>query len=215
MATMKLYNADLSPFTSRVRIQIRAKGLESQIAISQRPEGDAYKAINPTGRVPSLDTGLGFVLPESETIAEYIEDNFPEPSLRGLTALSKAKVRLMSRIVDLYLMGGLQILFGQIQARDAAKIEEGLAKLSEGLGYVERYLEGPRYAIDNRLTLADCALAPALFFTNVIPSLFSKPPFLGFDKAKAYFEKLSEDTYVAPVLGEMGAALRARQAAAA
>ena len=53
---MKLYNSNLSPFASRCRIQIYAKGLD--VAMADPPGGAgsaAYKAINPTGKVPALE----------------------------------------------------------------------------------------------------------------------------------------------------------------
>ena len=108
---LTLINANLSPYTTRNRIQIRAKGLENEIALAPRMELDAYKLIAPTGRIPCLDTGHGFHIIESETIAEYIEDVFPDLSLRGKDALSRAKVRLFSRLLDIYYLAGINILF--------------------------------------------------------------------------------------------------------
>jgi glutathione S-transferase len=215
---MKLYNNDLSPFTTRVRIQIRAKSLENEIQIVPRPDIDLYKLINPTGKVPCLDTGAGFNLPESETICEFIEDSFPEPSLRGHTALGKAKVRLFSRIADIYVMGGMSILFGQVSAkpRDPARVEEGMLKLDEGLRLIEQYLSGHLYATEEKLTLADCALVPTLFFCNVVPPGFGGTPFEGRAKAKAYYERIiADDMQCAKAVQEMGVALQAFMASRA
>jgi glutathione S-transferase len=209
---MQLYNNDLSPYTTRVRLQIRAKGLENEIRIVPRPDIDAYKAINPTGKVPCLDTGAGFHLPESETICEFIEDSYPDPSLRGRTVLGKAKVRLFSRFVDLYVMQGLTTLFGQFNAkpRDPARVEEGFQKVDEGLRLIETYLSGHRYAVEERFTLADCALVPALFFCNTVPPGFGGTPFEGRAKAKAYYERVTaDDAECARAVAEMGAALQA------
>ena len=84
---MKLYQADLSPFASRVRIQLYAKQLD--VPFADPPGGlssDEYKKINPTGRVPALEVD-GTVIPESTVIFEYLEDRFPEPSLQPAEAL--------------------------------------------------------------------------------------------------------------------------------
>ena len=209
---MQLINANLSPYTTRNRIQIRAKGLDKEISLIPRMEPDAYKLIAPTGRIPCLEVADGVHLIESETIAEFIEDTFPAPSLRGSGALGKARVRLFARLLDLYFLAGLNILFGQFAAnpRDPAKIEEGLAKIDEGLAHIEHYLpEGARYAAENRLTLADCALAPAFFFANVVPGAFGKAAFLGHAKAKAYFDAISAaDPHVKRAVAEMGVALQ-------
>ncbi|MBL8549088.1 MAG: glutathione S-transferase family protein [Hyphomonadaceae bacterium] len=209
---MKLYNNDLSPFTTRVRLQIRAKGLENDVQIVPRPDIDLYKAINPTGKVPCLDTGAGFNLPESETICEFIEDSFPEPSLRGHTALGKAKVRLFSRFADLYIMDGLGVLFGQVSAnpRDPARVDEGFRKLDEGMRLIETYLSGHLYATEERFTLADCALVPTLFFCSVMPPGFGRTPFEGRAKVKAYYERIiADDMHCARAVQEMGVALQA------
>lgn len=211
MPSMTLYNADLSPFTTRNRIQIRAKGLEREIAIAPRPDLDVYKAISPTGRIPCLDTGQGFHLIESETIAEFIEDCYPQSSLRGRDALARAQVRMFARLLDVYFLTGLQILFGQFGAnpRDAAKVEDGLARMDEGLKLIEHFLSDDLYAVENRLTLADCALVPAFFYANVIPTVFGKTPFLGHAKAQAYYERIiAEDTQCKRAVEEMGASLR-------
>lgn len=215
---MTLYNADLSPFTSRVRMQIRAKGLENEILIVDRPPVEEYRSISPTGKIPCLDTGAGFNLPESETIAEFIEDSFPEPSLRGHTALGKAKVRLFSRLTDLYLMAGFSMLFGQMnpKGRDEARIAEGLAKIDDALRLIEFYLEGPLYATQDRLTLADCALVPGMFFNTTIQPAFGQAPFQGHEKARAYYETITrDDAQAARVIEEMADALKKFMARAA
>ncbi len=213
MSAMTLINNDLSPYTTRNRIQIRAKGLEHEIAFAERLPIEEYKLIAPTGRIPCLDTGAGFHLIESETIAEYIEDVFPAASLRGKDALSAAKVRLMSRLLDIYFLAGLNILFGQFSAdpRDPVQVADGLAKLDEGLALIEHYLPpNATYAAENRLTLADCALAPALFYAATIPTVFGKAPYLGHAKAQAYYERLSaNDRHVKRAVAEMSAALQA------
>src|SRR3569832_1120323 len=66
MAPMKLYSANLSPFAARPRIAIYAKGLAVEILPPPGGPGSAaYKAINPTGKVPCLVTSGGQCIPES------------------------------------------------------------------------------------------------------------------------------------------------------
>ncbi len=120
---MKLYSAVLSPFASRVRLAIYAKGLDIEITT---PPGGAtrspeYLAINPIGRVPALALDDGSVIPESDTIVEYLDDAFPTPPLRPASAEDKAKARLLARIGDLYLMSQGGGLFGQINPATATR----------------------------------------------------------------------------------------------
>jgi glutathione S-transferase len=210
--TMQLINADLSPYTTRNRIQIRAKGLDSEIALVPRMELDAYKLVAPTGRIPCLKTKEGFHLVESETIAEYIEDTFPQHSLRGEGALGAAKVRLFTRLLDVYYLAGLNILFGQFQAnpRDPAKVEDGLAKIDEGLRLIEHYLpDDAVYATEDRLTLADCALVPALFYAGGLATAFGREPFLGHAKAQTYYARITaKDPHCKRAVEEMAKSLQ-------
>jgi glutathione S-transferase len=208
---MQLYNNNLSPYASRTRLQIRAKGIESAFALLERPDPETYRAICPTGKMPALVTDSGFVLPESETIAEFIEDAFPTPSLRGDGALGAAKVRLFARFADIYLMPALTTLFAQNSAkpRDPAKVDEGVSGLGEALDYIAHFLADGAYAAEGRLTLADCALVPPLFFCNVIPLPFGQSPFLGRDKVKRYYERvIAENAACASVVAEMSTALQ-------
>ena len=84
---MKLYNANLSPYASRVRLQLYLKGIKAEIIAvpqggSHTPE---YAKLNPLEKIPTLDDN-GFHLPESSVIGEYIEDTHPTPSLRPTDA---------------------------------------------------------------------------------------------------------------------------------
>lgn len=202
---MTLYSAPLSPFAARNRIQVRAKGLMSQISIAPLPDWDAYRRISPTGKVPALETREDLVLVESDAIAEYIEDCFPSPSLRGATPDSTARGRILIRLLDLYFFAGVSILIFQHRsgAPQASRVEEGLARLDEGLRWIEFYLPDGPYAVDGRLTLADCALATGLFFTFV-STPFGQPAFLGRRRLQRYYERVNAaDPHCAAVHQEM------------
>ena len=78
---MKLYSADLSPYSARVRMQIYAKGITD--IVFELPEHwgmPKFRERFPIRRVPVLDID-GDMIPESEVIAEYLEEIHPEPSL--------------------------------------------------------------------------------------------------------------------------------------
>ena len=50
---MKLYNLGLSNFAGKCRVAIYEKGLEVELADPPGgPGSDAYKEINPTGKIP-------------------------------------------------------------------------------------------------------------------------------------------------------------------
>jgi glutathione S-transferase len=113
---MKLYQTYASPFPTRVRLLLYAKGIDVEIVeppgfhASTESKGD-YLRINPIGRVPTLVLDDGRALPESEVICEYLEDAFPEPSLRPADPFERARMRLLSRICDFYVVMAMVPLF--------------------------------------------------------------------------------------------------------
>lgn len=210
---LKLYQSDLSPFATRVRILAHAKNVKLE---NMPPPGGGlkspeYLAINPLGKIPSLDHD-GEVLIESEIICEYLEDAFPSPTLRPVDPMARAKVRLLSRMGDLYLSPPLIKLFGQLnpKARDGAVVDQAFKDVEIAGGHIAHVLEGPDYAAGSRLSLADCTLAPLIFFIEglVVPS-FGRPNPLP-EKLKSYFDGVQKDHHVARGLSEMKAALDAR-----
>jgi glutathione S-transferase len=210
---LKLYQSDLSPFATRVRMFAAAKGLKLECV---SPPGGSlksaeYLAINPIGKIPCLDHD-GVLLPESETICEYLEDKFPSPTLRPVDAQVRARVRLLSRLGDVYIAPPLFRLFGHLspKTRDAIVVDQALAESETALGNLAHFLEGSEYAVGERLSLADCTLAPFLFFfaALVAPS-FGRDMLAG--KVAAYYAGVQNDPHIAKGLGEMKVALAERR----
>jgi len=95
---MKLYSGDLSPYSARVRMQIYAKGITG--ITLERPADfgmPAFRERFPIGRIPVLDID-GDMMPESDVIAEYLEEIYPKPSLLGRSARETAHIRTLARI---------------------------------------------------------------------------------------------------------------------
>lgn len=215
---MKLYSVALSPFAARVRMAIYAKKLD-QIEILPPPgsgtKSPEYLAIHPMGKIPALVTDDGTVIPESETIVEYLEDKFPATPLRPDSAEEKARARLVTRVTELYVGPAGGALFGQINpaTRDQSVVDGSVAQLSEALTHLNYFLGGGPYAVGGALTTADCGLVPQLFFLSVFAQAFNRPELLtAHGKIGAYWAHVQTDPIAQRVLGEVGAALRERMA---
>ena len=103
---MQLYSVNLSPYASRARLAIYAKGLP--VEISFPPGGmksTEYLGINPIGKAPCLHLDDGTTVPESSTIIEYLKDALPETPLRPKAAVAKVTGELGAAL-QVFMTGG-------------------------------------------------------------------------------------------------------------
>jgi glutathione S-transferase len=219
---MKLYQTYASPFPTRVRLLLYAKGIEAEIIeppgfhASTQAKGD-YLKINPIGRVPALVLDDGRVLPESEVICEYLEDAFPEPSLRPTDPVARARMRLISRICDFYVVIAMVPLFnlsGRSRRHwDPATVTAAAGKVAEALGYLEAYIGDGGYAVGRALSQADGAVAPQLVLASEwIPELFGTPdPLADLPRLAAYWRAIQNDPIAGRLIAETRAAIRQQQ----
>jgi len=211
---MKLYNANLSPYSARVRLQLYAKSIKAEML---PPPGGGihtpeYAKINPLERLPALDDG-GFIIPESGAILGYIEDTHPTPALRPSDLKDRARMRVLYDVADLYALTALFKLFNQTnpKTRDAKIVDTALTELAQSLKGIEHYISGGKYAVGSSLTLADCALVPTLFFVSALGPAFGQGDLLSATpKVKAYYAAVQADPNVAKIVKELGEALAER-----
>ena len=210
--SMKLYNSQLSPYSARVRLAIYAKGLDVKIVDGfSTPELEAELGkLSPMQKVPVL-VHDDVIVPESEVICEYFEDLGLGTPLRPEDPAARARMRLLSRIGDLYLMEPMTTLFGHInpKGRDQALVDRVMAELDNGMNWLAHYLDGSPYAVGDKLSLADCTLAPMLFFYKQIGPMFGHAaPFAKLQTAGDYYKGLQENPHAARVIEEVETALK-------
>ena len=210
--TTKLYSWDLSPYSARVRMQIYAKGL-TDIATVQTPFFLTQKLYEerPLSRIPSLEID-GDAIPESAVIAEYLEEIYPEPSLLGSTPRQNAHIRTLARIGDVYLINTAFML-----ASVPTDIESIVALLSGQLASsirtLDRMIGRDGFACLGRVTLADCALVPALFcLENVLPRTGTgiADPIAANANLTAYWAAIQREEHAARILVEQHRGLQER-----
>jgi glutathione S-transferase len=210
---MKLYSWDVSPYSARVRMQIYAKGL-TDIAIDRAPifRTQKFYEDHPIGRIPLLEVD-GEAIPESAVIAEYLEEICPEPSLLGATPRENAHIRTLARIGDIYLTNNAFMLAAQTPVLAAQTpvltgIEGIVALLGGHLASstkaLDRMIGRDGFACLGRLTLADCALVPALFYLqNVLQGRGLADPIAANANVAAYWAAIQRREPAARILAEM------------
>ncbi|MFQ5635343.1 MAG: glutathione S-transferase family protein, partial [Gammaproteobacteria bacterium] len=102
--SMRLFDFERAPNPRRVRIFLAEKGVELPIVRVNLFEHEQltpeFRAINPSGTVPVLETDDGAYLTEAIAICHYLENLYPEPPLFGSGPLEQARVLMWSNIVE-------------------------------------------------------------------------------------------------------------------
>src|SRR5262249_11905455 len=135
----------------RVRIALNFKGLSADMRFVHllkdggQQHGDAYRAINPQGIVPTLIV-RGRELGQSLAIIEYLEDTVPEPPLLPADPLARARVRQMALLVacDIHPLNNLRVLrqLKQMGIDDDARLNWQRHWMAEGFTALETMLAG-------------------------------------------------------------------------
>lgn len=211
---MKLYSGDLSPYSARVRMQIYAKGI-TDITLERPPHFGMpkFRETHPIGRIPVLDID-GDMMPESEVIAEYLEEIYPTPSMLGATPRETAHIRTIARIADIYIMNNMFMLSSQSRAatRNAGIVDLLGGQVVRNIKALDRLVGTDGFACCGRITMADCALTPALFMVeNVLPSVGVDNPIPSQANVAAYWAAIQQNAHAARTLAELHRGLEERR----
>jgi glutathione S-transferase len=167
---MKLYDFLPCPFGQKVRIVLAEKGLSYdliQVDLTQgeqrRPE---FLRLNPFGRVPVLVDEETTVY-DSTVIAEYLEDEYPEPPL--LPAVGSSALRAQARMWEDFADTSFTLQVGQLMAemgkadaeRDAHRIQRLQQSVERMLSFLNHQLQAQDFLV-SQFSVADIGFAPRL-----------------------------------------------------
>ncbi len=119
-------------------------------------EGDFWD-VNPKGYVPALELDDGEVLTEGPAIVQYLADSAPGAGLAPANG-SFERVRLQETLN--YLTSEIHKSYSPLFRADVlpAVREERLAYLTKRYALIEKQLEGRKYLLGDRFTVADAYL---------------------------------------------------------
>jgi len=157
----------------RTRIALNIKGVpydQAPVDLRTGVQGsDAFRALNPQGLVPALETSEG-ILTQSSAILEWLEERYPEPPLLPREPAERAIVRAMAMTVacDIHPLNNLRILkYLKLSLGLPQEAVDAWARhwIAEGFGALETTISrhGGKFAYGDRLTLADCHLVPQFY----------------------------------------------------
>ena len=176
---MILYTLPHSNFGAKIATIIAVKGITDRVEEREPPGGlrsDDYRSIVPTGQVPALvDDDL--MISESEAIAEYLNEVFPDPPLLPEDPKQRARARFLSRFHDLQLEPAVRQLFRQVpeRKRDAAVVDETIGAIGIQVDRLGMLAAPGPYLVGDRLSLADCGYPSTLMYLDMFVDLFQRP----------------------------------------
>ena len=186
-----LYSIPESLYSAKLRIVMRMKQIPFEVLPPPGGYGsDAYKEVVPAGTVPAI-LHDGFVLADSEAIAEYLNEVFEEPQMLPGDAKERARARERSRFHDTRLEPEVRAMFSQIApGRDPDLVAAKGALINARLGQLAGLVEGR-----TDLTLGDVGFPISFLWID----LFA--PVLGWDldwpqEVRAYRKALEENPFV-------------------
>jgi len=189
-ALIALYEAEI-PFEKRL------------VDLGDAAQRAAFLELAPLGKFPLLrDTAASRNVPESSIVIEYLAQRDSRaarlfPSSPELALETRAR----DRFFDLYVMEPMsKIVDDKIRPegeRDPRGVAQAHARLDTAYEIAERFLEETGWAVGSDFSLADCAAAPALFYSDKVHPVPSSAP-----KLRAYLQRLHARPSFARVLRE-------------
>jgi glutathione S-transferase len=203
-----LYHLPLSPFSRKVRVALKEKGVEFQLVSEKvwdrRPE---FLALNPAGEVPVLVDPDGHVLSESQAICEYLDEVYPDRRLIGFDPMGRAETRRLAgwfdgkfnREVTANLLGEkLMKRFMGLGEPDSALIRVGFVALNQHLDYIAELSEHRRWLAGDDFSLADIAAAAQLSTLDYIGDV----PWEDYAAVKDWYARVKSRPSFRPILAD-------------
>ncbi len=195
---MRLYHHPMSANARRAVMTAVQLGTDVDLVVVDLAKGEQrapeYLKKNPNGKVPLLDDD-GFLLWESHAIMQYLADKTPGQTLYPTEVRPRADVNrwlfwsahhFMPSISILNWENFVKPLLGQ-GAADPAMVARGELLVKENAAVLDAHLAGKKWVAQDRLTLADLALASPLL--SIAPA---KLPVNGFAHLMTWFRRVEE-----------------------
>ncbi|WP_448662386.1 glutathione S-transferase family protein [Sphingomonas sp. CJ20] len=165
---MILYGSTLSPYVRKCWAFGVEKGLEIELKAAGMGRGDPdFEAASPFRKMPGFKDE-DFLISDSSAIVHYLEAKFPEPNLIPAEPRARARTIWFEEMSDTLVMAAGGAIFGNRFVRprvlkmpcDHAAAHDAETKLLPPiLDYLEGVIPDSGFLVEDRITLADLAVA--------------------------------------------------------
>ncbi len=173
---LTIYAVPVSVYNAKLRILMRHKGVPFTELPPPGGYGSAeYKALIPSGNLPAMIHG-DLVLADSEAIAEYIEEAFPDVPMLPETVQLRGKAREKSRMHDTRLEPAVRAIYPQVAyaTRNIDAVNAGGAAISKHLASLAVLLSSDPLDRDT-LWMCDCGLAVTFAWIRAFETAIDLP----------------------------------------
>lgn len=149
----------VSNYYNKVKIQLLEKGVPFEEELNWASKDEATLACSPLGKVPFVRTPQG-ALCESQVIAEYVEDAYPQTPLMPADPFERAKVRELTAFLELHLELVARRLYPQAYfggRLEQTAIDATRKELERNVAAFARLAKWSPYIAGETFTVADCA----------------------------------------------------------
>jgi glutathione S-transferase len=175
--SLKLYFHPLASFCWKALIALYENDTAFEphiVDLGEETSRTEFFKLWPIGKFPVLrDEAKGLTIPESSVIIEYLASHYPgRVQLVPNDADLAREVRLRDRIFDLYIHEPMQRIVGDrlrpADRKDPFGVDEARARLRTALDLIDNDMASRTWAAGDAFSMADCAAAPALFYSNQV-----------------------------------------------
>ena len=204
--SLTLYLHPLSSFCHKVLIALYENAIPFTphvVDLGDPAARDEFKKVWPFAKFPVLrDERRGCTVPESTTIIEYLAQHYPGPvKLIPDDPQLAAQARAADRFYDLHLHVPMQKVVGDklrpADGHDPLGVGNAREQMRTALALADTEMAAKRWAIGDHFSMADCAAAPPLFYTNRMMPLADQ-----FPHVSAYLDRLMKRPSYARALTE-------------
>ncbi len=167
-----LYHHILCPFSRKARLLLHEKRIPFEEAVQETWRYDAgFLSINPAGDIPVLVEDDGTIITDVTSLAEYLDEAYPEPRLVGRSLKERIEARRLAVWFDRKFFEEVTInLAGEKlnrrmlsnEAPDSRALKAGRENLHTHLQYIAWLIERRSWLAGEHLSVADLSAAAHL-----------------------------------------------------
>jgi glutathione S-transferase len=211
----KLYGFPVSNYYNMVKLTLLEKGFEFEEVITRPSQEEDYLSKSPMGKIPCLEVKEGAIT-ETNVIFDFLEDLSSDVPLYPEKPYQRAKVRELSKSIELYLELVTRQLLGAVffgAPADEHLNEKVNVELDKGVAALNRILIFGPFAAGEQMTYADFML----YYTVTLGNMATKKA-LGRDLCDelpgltAWLTMMDDNPLVQKVNADRDAALKAMTA---